>query len=248
MKTYKEQFEKDFSQGKTGWELDINNYKFVKKSKYKNFPGNFEYNVDILNKETNINESNIVGGFTSILRKDLHVVNYNEFKKYLENTLYNLNELTNNMEVYLDVSYDVLSTYNKNLVYIRANEGFTAIGRTVFDYLNINQNYKIIGFNKGELLFLTLSHSDKKASVVYHEKVGDIEDSVNVHNHINNTDTTIRTKKELEQYFKNNTSENILYTYPTEAEKYIRQYIKENGLEKEAKDFDEEMCNFLNIK
>lgn len=247
MKTYKEQFEKDFSQEKTGWELDSNNYKFVKKSKYKNFPGNFEYNADILNKETNINESNIVGGFTSLLRKDLYVENYNEFKEYLENTLYNLNELTNNMEIYLDVSYDVLSIYNKNLVYIRANNGFTDIGRTVFDYLNIIQDYKIIGFNKGKLLFLTLSHSDEKASVMYNKKVGYTEDSVNIHNHIDNTNTTIRSKKELEQYFKNNTSENILYTSPMEAEKYIYQYIKEKGLEKEAKDFDEEMFNFLKL-
>lgn len=247
MKTYKEQFEKDFNQRKTGWELDSNNYKFVKKIKYKNFPGNFEYNADILNKETNINESNIVGGFTSLLRKGLYVENYNEFKEYLENTLYNLNELTNNMEVYIDVSYDVLSIYNKSLLYIRSNEGFTDIGRTVFDYLNIIQDYKIIGFNKGELLFLTLSHSDKKASVIHHEKVGYIEDSVNIHNHIDNTDTTIRSKKELEQYFKNNTSENILYTSPIEAEKYIYQYIKEKGIEKEVKDFDEEIFNYFNL-
>lgn len=247
MVTYKEQFEKDFSQETGDWRLDTSNYKFIKKSQYSNFPGNFEYNVDILNKESNINESNIVGGFTSLLRKDLYVENYSEFKTYLENTLYNLDELTNNMGVFLDTLYDVLLSYRYHLVYYRVNHGFTAIGRKVFDYLNIVQDYKIIGYNKDKLLFLTLSHSDKQAPVMFNEKIDYIEDSINIHNHIDNTDTIIHSKEELEQYFKTNTEENTQYTLPTEGESYIYQYIKEKGLEKEAKDFDEEMLEYLGI-
>lgn len=247
MVTYKEQFEKDFSQETNGWKLDTNNYKFIKKSQYSNFPGDFEYNIDILNKESNTNESNLVGGFTSLLRKELYVENYNEFKTYLENTLYNLDKLTNNMGMFLDTLYNVHSSYRSHLIYSRTNEGFTVIGRKVFDYLNVIQDYKVIGYNKDKLLFLTISHSDKQASVMFNEKIDYIEDSINIHNHIDNTDTIIRSKEELEQYFKTNTDENTQYTTSTEAENYIYQYIKEKGLEKEAKDFDEEMLEFLGI-
>lgn len=247
MVTYKEQFKKDFSQEIGGWKLDTNNYKFIKKSQYSNFPGNFEYNIDILNKKSNTNESNLVGGFTSLLRKELYVENYSEFKTYLENTLHNLDKLTDNMEMFLDNIYDVLESYRCNLIYTRVNHGFTTIGRKVFDHLNIAQDYKIIGYNKDKLLFLTLSHSNKQAPVMFNKKIDCIEDSINIHNHIDNTDTIIRSKEELEQYFKANTDENTQYTLPTEAEKYIYQYIKEKGLEKEVKDFDEEMLEFLGI-
>lgn len=246
MVTYKEQFKKDFSQEIGSWRLGTNGYKFIKRSQYANFPGDFEYNIDILNKESNINESNLVEGFTSLLRKDLYVENYNEFKTYLENTLYNLDKLTNNMEMFLDNIYDVLESYRHHLIYSRVNYGFTEIGRKVFDYLNIAQEYKIIGYNKDKLLFLTLSHSNKQAPVMFHEKIDCIEDSINIHNHIDNTDTIIRSKEELEKYFKTNTNENTQYTLPEEAEKYIYQYIKERGLEKEVKDFDEVMLEFLN--
>ena len=245
MVTYKEQFKKDFSQEIGNWKLDTNDYKFIKKSQYSNFPGNFEYNIDILNKESNTDEGNLVGGFTSLLRKDLYVENYSKFKTYLENTLYNLDKLTDNMGMFLDTLYNVLASYRHHLIYTRVNDGFTEIGRKVFDSLNIAQDYKIIGYNKDKLLFLTLSHSDKQAPVMFKEKIDCIEDSINIHNHIDNTDTIIRSKEELEQYFKANTDKNTQYTLPEKAEKYIYQYIKENGLEKEVKDFDEEMLEFL---
>ena len=82
---------------------------------------------------------------------------------------------------------------------------------------------------------------------MFHEKIDDVEDSINIHNHIDNTDTIIRSKEELEQYFKVNTDKNTQYTLSEEAEKYIYQYIKEKGLEKEVKDFDEAMLEFLGI-
>ena len=245
-KTYTEQMKNDFQHGRGNWVLKDDNT-FTKKPKEGSiFNSDFEYTTGESLSPAPINNANLVAGFTSIFRKALPVDNYTEFKGYLENTLHNLDLLTDNMELFLNTPtllFEEESQYRDKFIFNHMNSGFTSIGVTVYDHLNISQSLDLIGYTGESLVFLSISHSDKQVPVVFGTKVESVEDSISIYNYNNKTETTIHNEQELFAYIDNLNLVSVPDKESEELQKEVRKLTVDNNLEEPFKEFNEDLYN-----
>src|SRR5699024_9705069 len=106
------------------------------------------------------------------------------------------------------------------------NSGFTSIGVTVYDHLNISQSLDLIGYTGESLVFLSISHSDKQVPVVFGTKVESVEDSISIYNYNNKTKTTIHNKQELYAYIDNINLVTVHDKESVKLQKYARKHKK----------------------
>lgn len=244
--TYTEQMKNDFQNGRGNWVLKDDNT-FTKKPKESSvFDADFEYTAGEALSPTPIDELNLVLGFTSIFKKALPVDNYEEFKGYLENTLHNLDLLTDNMELFLNTPkllFKEDSPYRDKFIFNHMNHGFKPIGVLVYDHLNISQSLDLIGYTGESIVFLSISHSDKQVPVVFNAKIEDVEDSIVIHNYNDKTETIIHTNKELFEYLNNLNLVSIPDKESDELQKEVRKLTEKNNLEEVFKEFNEDLYN-----
>lgn len=245
-KTYTEQMKIDFQQGRGNWVLKDGNT-FIKKPKEDSiFNSDFKYNTGEYLSPTSINNDNLVLGFTSLFRKALPVSNYNEFKGYLENTLHNLDLLTDNMELFLSTPkllFERGSQYKDKFIFNYMNPGFNSIGVLVYDHLNVSQSLDLIGYTGKSLVFLSISHSDEQVPVVFNKKVESVEDSIVIYNYNNKTETTLHNKQELFEYLDNLNLTPIPNKESDELQKEVRKLTVNNNLEESFREFNEDLYN-----
>lgn len=250
MATYNERFKEDFGEGRGDWKLlDLGEEKrFFKTAKKDYVLDDFiTYNTGIIYPHKDEDEENYVIGLTSLLRNELKVNSYNEYKEYLENVLHNLDLLTDNMELFLKTPRNIVEDTEgrKRFMYLDGNPNYTYIGATVYDHVGLIDNVDLIGYQGDTVALLKITHSNVESKVEFSRKIDTIEDSILVKNYSDGSEVIVKNEKELEEYFDSLNLVKLKTEDSKEIEDEAVKLINKNNLNQNFKDFSEKFYEQL---